>query len=59
MSSPEEQARVRDLLGTGEFPHLAELFANDTDLTPPPDTFETGLEWLFDGMQAVLDARRG
>ena len=26
---------------------------------PPPDTFEAGLEWLFDGMQALLDARRG
>jgi hypothetical protein len=24
-----------------------------------PDTFDAGLEWLFDGIQAVLDARRG
>jgi hypothetical protein len=35
------------------------VFASDTDLMPPPDTFEAGLEWLFNGIQAVLDARRG
>jgi hypothetical protein len=32
--------------------------ASDTELMPPPDTFEAGPEWLSDGMQAVLDARR-
>jgi hypothetical protein len=35
------------------------VFASDTDLMPPPDTFEAGLKWLFNGIQAVLDARRG
>ena len=59
VSAPEDQARVRELLDTGEFPHLAAVFASDTDLMPPPDTFDAGLEWLFDGMQALLDARRG
>jgi hypothetical protein len=29
------------------------------DFMPPPDTFEARLAWLFDGMPAVLDARRG
>jgi AcrR family transcriptional regulator len=59
LASGEDRARVRALLETGEFPRLADLFAADADLTPPPDTFDAGLEWLFDGMQAVLDARRG
>jgi AcrR family transcriptional regulator len=58
-SEAEDQARVRALLATGEFPLLAEAFAAEPDLAPAPDTFEAGLEWLFDGMQAVLDARRG
>jgi AcrR family transcriptional regulator len=58
-SSPEDRARVRALLDTGEFPRLADALAAGADLTPPRDTFEAGLEWLFDGMQAVLDARRG
>jgi AcrR family transcriptional regulator len=57
--SPGDRERVRELLDTGEFPRLAEILASDADLTPPPDTFDAGLEWLFDGMQAVLDARRG
>jgi hypothetical protein len=54
-----DRARVLELLGTGEFPRLAEAYRNDPDLAPPADTFDRGLEWLFDGMQAVLDARRG
>jgi len=29
------------------------------DIMPPPDTFEAGRQWLFDGMPAVLDAGRG
>jgi AcrR family transcriptional regulator len=58
-SNDEDRARVRALLATGEFPLLAEAFAAEPDLAPAPDTFEAGLEWLFDGMQAVLDARRG
>ena len=37
---------------------LARLYAEEPHLTPAPDTFEIGLEWLFDGMQAVLDARK-
>jgi AcrR family transcriptional regulator len=57
--TPEDQARLRDMLATGEYPRLAELFAQGQDIALPPDTFEAGLEWLFDGMQAVLDARRG
>ena len=44
---------------TGEYPRLAEALDQDEGLSRPPDTFEAGLEWLFDGMQAVLDARRG
>jgi AcrR family transcriptional regulator len=51
--------RVRDLLASGEFPHLQRIFADGGRIAPPPDTFDAGLEWLFDGMQAVLDARRG
>jgi AcrR family transcriptional regulator len=58
-SDTDDQARVRALLDTGEFPLLAEAFAADPDLAPAPDTFDAGLEWLFDGMQAALDARRG
>jgi len=50
---------VRELLAWGEFPHVERVFAAEGDITPPPDTFDAGLEWLFDGMQAVLDARRG
>ena len=41
------------------FPRLAEAYRTEPDLVPPADTFDRGLEWLFDGMQAVLDARRG
>jgi hypothetical protein len=51
-------ARMRDLLATGDYPLLARLYAEDPRLTPAPDTLETGLEWLFEGMQAVLDARK-
>jgi hypothetical protein len=58
MSSPADRERVRDLLDTGEFPRLAAVYG-EGDLTPPAETFDTGLEWLFDGMQAVMDARRG
>jgi hypothetical protein len=54
-----DRARVLELIGTGEFPRLAEVYRNEPDLAPPADTFDRGLEWLFDGMQAVLDARRG
>jgi hypothetical protein len=57
-SSDEDRARVRRLLATGEFPNLARVISDDADITPPPDTFDTGLEWLFDGMQAAIDARR-
>ena len=57
--SAEERDRMRELLDTGEFPRLAMLFAAESDLAPPPDTFDAGLEWLFDGMQAVLEAGRG
>jgi AcrR family transcriptional regulator len=58
-ATERDRERVRDMLATGEFPHLARVFANEGDIAPPPDTFEAGLEWLFDGMQAVLDARHG
>jgi len=54
-----DRARVRELLGTGEFPRLAEVYRDQPDLEPPGDTFDLGLEWMFAGMQAVLDARRG
>ena len=54
-----DRARVRELLGTGEFPRLAEVYGDQEDLEPPGDTFDLGLEWMFTGMQAVLDARRG
>jgi len=54
-----DRARVRELLDTGEFPRLAEVYRNQEDLEPPGDTFDLGLEWMFAGMQAMLDARRG
>jgi len=57
--TPEDEQRMRDMLATGEFPRLAEVIGQNEDLAPPPDTFEAGLEWLFDGMEAVLEARRG
>jgi AcrR family transcriptional regulator len=57
LASEEERARVRELLDAGEFPHLAQVFADADNIAPPPDTFDAGLEWLFDGMQATLDAR--
>jgi AcrR family transcriptional regulator len=55
----EDRARVRELLDTGEFPRLAEVYRHQPDFDPPAGTFERGLEWLFAGMQAVLDAGRG
>jgi AcrR family transcriptional regulator len=58
-ATDRDRDRVRDLLATGEFPHLERVFADEGEIAPPPDTFEAGLEWLFDGMQAVLDGRRG
>jgi len=54
-----DRARVLELLDTGEFPRLAEVYRTEPDLAPPADTFDRGLEWIFDGMQTVLDARRG
>jgi hypothetical protein len=57
--TPEDRTRIGELLATGEYPLLAEALGRDEDIMQPPDTFEAGLEWLFDGMQAVLDARRG
>jgi tetracycline repressor-like protein len=57
--TPEDRERIRDLLATGEFPLLAAAYAPDSDLAPPDDTFDRGLEWLFDGMEASLRARRG
>src|SRR4051794_1424882 len=58
VATEQDRDRVRDLLATGESPPPPRVFARDGILAPPPATFETGLEWLFDGMQAVLDARR-
>jgi len=58
-ATERDRDRVRELLASGEFPHVERVFAAEGDITPPPDTFDAGLEWLFDGMQAVLDARRG
>jgi AcrR family transcriptional regulator len=58
-STGVERDRVRELLASGEFPHLERIFATEGIVAPPPETFDAGLEWLFDGMQAVLDARRG
>jgi AcrR family transcriptional regulator len=58
-ATERDRDRVRELLASGEFPHVARIFAAEGDIAPPPDTFDAGLEWLFDGMQAVLDARRG
>lgn len=54
-----DRARVLELLDSGEFPRLAEVYRNQANLEPPGDTFDLGLEWMFAGMQAVLDARRG
>ena len=59
VATEADRERIEDLLATGEFPHLTEVFAREDDIRPPPETFDTGLEWLFDGMQAVLDARHG
>jgi AcrR family transcriptional regulator len=53
-AGPRERARVQELLSTGEFPILAAILAERPDLRPPEDTFDLGLEWLFDGMAATL-----
>jgi AcrR family transcriptional regulator len=58
-ATERDRERVRALLDTGEFPRLAAVYRDQEDLTPPGDTFDRGLEWMFAGMQAVLDARRG
>ena len=58
-ATDRDRERVRELLASGEFPRLAEAYRSQPDLEPPGDTFDRGLEWLFDGMQALLDARRG
>src|SRR5262245_911772 len=58
-ATDRDRERVRELLDTGEFPRLAEVYRDQPDLEPPGDTFDLGLEWMFTGMQAVLDARRG
>jgi AcrR family transcriptional regulator len=58
-TTPEDRERIRELLGTGEFPLLAAAYAPESDLAPPDDTFDRGLEWLFEGMEAFLNAGRG
>src|SRR5919205_1355719 len=45
---------MRELLATGDDPLVAEALGRDEDITPPPDTFEAGLEWLLEGMQAAM-----
>lgn len=49
---------LRELLGSGEFPLLSRWFGKGRPLVPPPSTrFEAGLEWLLDGMAAMLERR--
>jgi AcrR family transcriptional regulator len=49
----------RELLESGEFPLVSRFFAGGRPLAPPPpDRFETGLEWLLDGMAATLSGER-
>ena len=45
------------LLATGAFPRTAEFLARGQRLALPDDRFEAGLEWLLDGMAAMLAAR--
>jgi AcrR family transcriptional regulator len=58
-ATDEDRTRIRDLIATGEFPLLGEVFGSEPDLTIPADTFEAGLEWLLDGMEQMLGARHG
>jgi AcrR family transcriptional regulator len=58
LATERERRRMRELLDTGDYPLLAAIMDADIDLTPPEDTFETALEWLLDGMEAMLNARR-
>jgi AcrR family transcriptional regulator len=47
---------LRRLLASGEFPLLSRWFGSGRRLMPPPATrFEEGLEWLLDGMAAMLE----
>jgi AcrR family transcriptional regulator len=45
---------VRELLERGELPLVSRAVAAGADLTPPEAQFERGLEWLFDGFEAML-----
>lgn len=52
--------RVRALIAEGEFPLLSRWLAEGRNLDPPPaGRFEEGLEWLLDGMAAMLARGRG
>jgi AcrR family transcriptional regulator len=55
LGGEDTRARIRELLATGEFPILAAVLDERPDLRPDDhDTFDIGLEWLFDGMAATL-----
>lgn len=55
---PPDSPAFRDLITTGDFPRLAAFLAEGGEMQLPPNRFDQGLEWLFDGFQAALDAER-
>jgi len=44
------------LIESGAVPRVAELFHRVDWFGPPPDDFARGLEWLLDGIEAMLTA---
>jgi AcrR family transcriptional regulator len=56
--SPARSPEVAALIESGEVPLLARAVAEGADFRRPEAQFERGLEWLFDGFEAMLRSRR-
>jgi AcrR family transcriptional regulator len=55
---PPEGESFRELVASGEFPRLAAFLEDGGEMRLPPNRFEEGLEWLFDGMEAMIERSR-
>src|SRR5262249_12393675 len=55
---PRLADEARALLESGEVPRVARFFDRLDWSGPPSDDFERGLEWLLDGIEAMLAQRR-
>lgn len=57
-SSEQLRPELRAPLESRELPLVSSWLAGGGRLDLPDDSFGVGLEWLFDGMKAMLAARR-